>query len=666
MKKVLLVILLCVIGFAKADLAITNGDFEADVAQTSNVTEWFDAVTANTGNWWESTWAGPNVSPNGTSVMGLSYMFTTANWAYQSIGYNDLQRDSLDVSFDVGSFTDAGGTRDLGVTIAIYESDGTFVPADNTDIDGAAGITLIDSVDVLNTLAPGVMISSSATLNLSSAGEGELYIRFVNYIGTTGEPWTAIDNISIPAVIDIVAPADDLAGENPVPLTQILEWEVLNSSVEYIDLYLGDIGDPNLSTDSGYKVLDMEPVSRTTFDPAALDYSTQYYWKVVMYVSDGNGGYLTGDGPVWSFRTVDEAPAISAVSPAISVAEAGDPVELSVVGINVVDYQWYKVGQAAPLADGADYTGVTTDTLTVLDMQLADEGYFYCVGTNTVGVVSNEETGSGRAMVKRLVNQYSMEVIDGSVIPDSVDGVDMVLVSDDEAAVGLPSLIADVADADLGVSSLDFVNPAENDPNGQYGQIPSGAVDYEDMTISTWVKWSGTDNYQRIFDFGNDTTEYMFLTPNIDGEIRFAIRTATINEQQLNSTEAIATDVWTYIAITLSGDTARMYVDGELVATNTGTTIDPMDIAPVNNYFGKSQWPDPYFDGQVDEVKIYNYALTTEDIAQDYLAVMGGWVCNNEAEVLPYDFNNDCLVDVSDFASFAVTWLDSNRIYENN
>ena len=102
-------------GSTQAALSITNGDFEADAAQTHNVTDWFDTITTgaqDSGYWWESTWAGPNVSPNGTSVLGLSYMFTTTNWAYQSIGVNDEGLTSLPLKLDIGSFTDAGGDRD--------------------------------------------------------------------------------------------------------------------------------------------------------------------------------------------------------------------------------------------------------------------------------------------------------------------------------------------------------------------------------------------------------------------------------------------------------------------------------------------------------------------------------------------------------------------------
>ncbi|QDU57207.1 beta strand repeat-containing protein [Aeoliella mucimassa] len=182
-----------------AQLSITNGDFEADAAQTANVSQWYDTVTTNTANWWESTWAGPNVSPNGTSVLGLSWLNATPNWAYQSIGTNLSGASTLDFQFDLGSFTDAGGDREVGVTIGIYKSNGTFVPADNTDIDGASGVTLVDSFTYQSVLAAGgIETGIQNTFSLAGvAASDELFLRLINVAGGTGDPWTAVDNLQL-------------------------------------------------------------------------------------------------------------------------------------------------------------------------------------------------------------------------------------------------------------------------------------------------------------------------------------------------------------------------------------------------------------------------------------------------------------------------------------
>lgn len=191
---------------AHAALQVSNGDFSLNPTQTNNVTGWFDTVTVNTGSWWETTWAGPTVSPNGTPVMGLSYNNNTLNWAYQSIGINAGGLSAIGITYDVGSFTDAGAQRDLGLTFSVYQVDGTYAGgADNTDISGATGATLLDSVTVFSGLlnAGQMLTGQTVALNISGSTGSELYLRIENAVGaTTGAngPWTAVDNISVTSV----------------------------------------------------------------------------------------------------------------------------------------------------------------------------------------------------------------------------------------------------------------------------------------------------------------------------------------------------------------------------------------------------------------------------------------------------------------------------------
>ncbi len=188
---------------AAAALQITNGNFQnnAPSGNVGDVDSWFNSLPGTSANWWEGTWYGPTVSPNGTSVMGLGYMYTTPHWAYQQIGVNDGGLTSLNLQFDVGSFTDAGGARNMGITLSLYQS-AFFVGADNSDIVGAGGVTLIDSVSLTSgALNAGQVVTLTTSLNLATANTSDaLFLRIVNYSTGTGEPWAAIDNVSIVAV----------------------------------------------------------------------------------------------------------------------------------------------------------------------------------------------------------------------------------------------------------------------------------------------------------------------------------------------------------------------------------------------------------------------------------------------------------------------------------
>ena len=59
-------------------------------------------------------------------------------------------------------------------------------------------------------------------------------------------------------------------------------------------------------------------------------------------------------------------------------------------------------------------------------------------------------------------------------------------------------------------------------------------------------------------------------------------------------------------------------VNGALVATNGSLALTPEDIGPMaNDYLGRSQYPDPYFTGSMDEFRTYNGVLDALQIALD-------------------------------------------------
>jgi hypothetical protein len=73
---------------------------------------------------------------------------------------------------------------------------------------------------------------------------------------------------------------------------------------------------------------------------------------------------------------------------------------------------------------------------------------------------------------------------------------------------------------------------------------------------------------------------------------------------------------WKHVAITKSGNTAILYVDGVQVAQNTGMTLSPSSLGnTTNNWIGRSQYSsDAFLDGQIDEFHIYNRALSAAEI----------------------------------------------------
>lgn len=146
-------------------------------------------------------------------------------------------------------------------------------------------------------------------------------------------------------------------------------------------------------------------------------------------------------------------------------------------------------------------------------------------------------------------------------------------------------------------------------------QLPATVANHQEITIAAWVYWNGGSSWQRIFDFGNSQTEYMFLSPSSgSGNLRFAIKNGG-DEQGLDAA-ALTANEWAHLAVSLGTSGARMYVNGELVDESAAINISPLDFKPVLNYIGRSQYPDPLFNGRIDEFRLYNYVLSADEVSQ--------------------------------------------------
>ncbi|MBP3567277.1 MAG: RICIN domain-containing protein [Paraprevotella sp.] len=146
-----------------------------------------------------------------------------------------------------------------------------------------------------------------------------------------------------------------------------------------------------------------------------------------------------------------------------------------------------------------------------------------------------------------------------------------------------------------------------------YVRIPASAVNLSQITIAVWIYNSGiiTEN-SHLFDFGSDATRNAYLSLNQGGEILMTLKNG---EQKQTISAGELSEGWHHIALTIGAETTTIYVDGEAKGTATPTAIRLSDIKPVCNYMGCGQDNStPLMNGYVDDLRIYNYALTATEI----------------------------------------------------
>jgi len=200
--------------------------------------------------------------------------------------------------------------------------------------------------------------------------------------------------------------------------------------------------------------------------------------------------------------------------------------------------------------------------------------------------------------------------------------------------VGWWKLDGDVSDSSgndnhgTAVNGPEFVDSAVHlDGKDDYVSLPIGKLisSLGDSTFAVWVNVDATTGYsqwQRIFDFGNDDSTYMMLTPRSEREnqdMRFAIAAGgSYMDEDVTAALKTLPAARHHVAVTISttNNTHTLYLDGKVVAKNNNTRFTPSSLgATTNNWLGRSQYShDPYFRGSLDDFRIYNYALNDDEV----------------------------------------------------
>jgi hypothetical protein len=171
-----------------------------------------------------------------------------------------------------------------------------------------------------------------------------------------------------------------------------------------------------------------------------------------------------------------------------------------------------------------------------------------------------------------------------------------------------------------------------------YGHVripPAAFANASELTVAAWVNITTEQSWQRILDVGvtpnpyvsqnqSTGTKYFNIVPKANGtngNMMFAISSNGFSNEQSVSAPSIPAGTWTHVAIVLpAGGGARLYINGAENAFSASVTLRPSDLGTIDYAFiGKSRFDaDPYFDGMVDCFRVYNRALSADEVLALY------------------------------------------------
>ena len=157
----------------------------------------------------------------------------------------------------------------------------------------------------------------------------------------------------------------------------------------------------------------------------------------------------------------------------------------------------------------------------------------------------------------------------------------------------------------------------------EFVQLPTNLISSDEFTLCGWFYLDTSTTGTRLFDFSLDDTHYLYLTPRTATGTRLVICNGE-KEQSMAIGSTFTTRKLIHLAVTFTPDAITVYRDGQQVTQNIKITIRPKDFKPAFNYIGRSlSGSEQWLKGRVDDVRIYNYALSADEVAAVYGTPVG-------------------------------------------
>ncbi|MBN1126011.1 MAG: discoidin domain-containing protein [Sedimentisphaerales bacterium] len=211
------------------------------------------------------------------------------------------------------------------------------------------------------------------------------------------------------------------------------------------------------------------------------------------------------------------------------------------------------------------------------------------------------------------------------------------------------------------------------DPDNWTLQGSNDGTNWDILDTKTSSAGSWTARNQTVaFDLSSNTTAYRMYKLDITKARDPSLNILQLSEVELFAAAPIADDGWVFVTTTYDGTTATTYVNGHPVRsaamtfagdTESSVVFGGCEANPTGGSDVSSKpWGGNLFNGALDEVKIYNYALSEVEVLQNYYTMADGDpVCFPGTEPA-LDQDGNCVVDMADLLSLVSQWMQNNFV----
>ena len=417
--------------------------------------------------------------------------------------------------------------------------------------------------------------------------------------------------------------------------------------------------DPNFSGPGPANIIEITDKSATSpHDISGLDLNTTYYWRVDAVEPNLVSPFIgetIHESVVFSFTTEPEEPRFATQPQGQVRGPANGKLvsAITVVALNNSGFEWYKDGGdgLTDLADDTLVSGQTTDTLAIT-VTPGDEGRYFCVATNAAGDVASDMVYLEYA---RLTGQWDFE----NTLNDTA--------GTNHGTWSPPGGSANYDTGIVGSSAIDF---GVDDPNGVSIPVAAVPANTKEMSISLWAK-NGPMHDSGLIPFAvldsDDDQVFLATTPWFNNAVYFNAAGLSYNQIVYWVDPGELEDVWNHWVFTFNSEDGYMaiYRNGVEVSSYSGElgNISGADAFYIGSEANSAA---SYYQGMIDDFRVYNYAIDEVEVAYLYTDVKTGEsVCAGGAG--PFDVTGagdepDCKIDMLDFAEFAAGWLNCNLV----